>query len=285
MADLSDRITDVRNATRPVSTTVASPRTAGGTTLTAAALTGWPTASKVHGVTYQIDSNSNPVAGTQIDFSGIVSGSTITQFTVLDGTDTGNSIGDVVEMLPTASWAQDLADALTNQHTRTGGHKNVTTDTLVVSSSTTLPAGDIGTADLASGAVTFSKLAAGATRLGLNNNAGALLTTSYVTFATVTATSTGGVCEAEFHLQANNTNSGNYVEIDIRVLCDGVPITPATLNYNLPFITGASPNYSVSYIMSSTPAAGSHTWDLQVKANTGSSGTLVNNQLKVSEVK
>lgn len=168
-ADASDKITDTRNATRPVSTTVASPRSGGGTTLTCGSLTGWPTgsASKIHGVTYQIDSNSNPVAGTQLDFSGIVSGSSITQFTVIDGTDTGNAIGDVVEMLPTAAWGQDLADALTNQHTRTGAHKNIIntggmiTDTLTVSSGTTLPVGDIGTADIADSAVTPAKLLAG----------------------------------------------------------------------------------------------------------------------------
>lgn len=166
-ASTSDKITDVRNAARPVSTTVASPRTGGGTSLTCGSLTGWPTVSKVHGVTYQIDSNSNPVAGTQLDFSAIASGSSLTQFTVVDGTDTGNAIGDIVEMLPTAAWAQDLADALTAQHTRTGSHigisntQGMTTDTLTVTSGTTLPIGDIITADIADAAITPAKLLAG----------------------------------------------------------------------------------------------------------------------------
>lgn len=163
-ASSSDKITDTRNAARPVSTTVSSPRTTGGTTLTCGSLTGWPTASKIHGVTYQIDSNSNPVAGTQLDFSGIVSGSVITQFTVIDGSDTGNSVGDVVEMLPTSAWGQDLADGLTNEHHRDGSHSDVTADTittgtLAVSTGTTLPAGDIGTADIADDAITTVKIA------------------------------------------------------------------------------------------------------------------------------
>lgn len=119
-ASNSDKITDVRNSARPVSTTVGVNRAVGGTTLTCASLTGWPTASKVHFVTYQIDTNSNPVSGTQLDCYGIVSGSNITSMTIVDGSDAGNSVGDVVEMLPTAAWGQDLADGLTTSHNRDG---------------------------------------------------------------------------------------------------------------------------------------------------------------------
>jgi hypothetical protein len=158
MPNITDKITDVRNTTRPVSTTASSTRSSGGDTLACASLTGWPTASKVHFVTYKIDSNSNPIVGTQLDCSGIVSGSSIGSLTVIDGTDNGNSVGDIVEMLPTAAWGQDLADALTEEHDREGKHTDITADTLVVSSGTTLPAGDIGTADLANGAVTSMKL-------------------------------------------------------------------------------------------------------------------------------
>lgn len=164
MASINDKLTDVRNAARPNAARVSSPRSAGGATLSCDNLAGWPTASKVHFVTYQIDSSSNPIAGTQLDCYGIVSGNNIGSFTVVDGTDNGNSINDVVQMLPTAAWGQDLADWGSSQHSRTGAHVGLTntggmtTDTLTVSSGTTLPAGDIGTADLASGAVTFAKL-------------------------------------------------------------------------------------------------------------------------------
>lgn len=166
MSSVTDKITDTRNSARPNSTTASGTRSSGGATLACVSLSGWPTASKVHGVTYQIDSSSNPIAGTQLDFSAIVSANSLTSFTVIDGSDTGNSIGDVVEMLPTAAWGQDLADALTAEHNRTGTHKNITTDTITVSSSTTLPAGDIGTADIAAGAITNAKLNTTAGELG-----------------------------------------------------------------------------------------------------------------------
>jgi hypothetical protein len=147
-ASTGDKITDIRNAARPNSARASGSRSAGGVSLACDNLAGWPTASKVHFVTYQIDSASEPVAGTQLDCSGIVSGNTIGSFTVIDGTDTGNSVNDVVEMLPTAGFGQDLVDALMNQHTRTGAHTGITTDTITITSGTTLPAGDIVAADI-----------------------------------------------------------------------------------------------------------------------------------------
>ncbi len=130
-ASLNDKVTDVRNAARPNSARATGTRSTGGASLACDSLAGWPTASKVHFVTYQIDSSSEPVAGTQLDCYGIVSGNSITSFTVVDGSDTGNIVGDVVEMLPTAAWGQDLADALMSQHKRSGTHADtITTDTI-----------------------------------------------------------------------------------------------------------------------------------------------------------
>lgn len=122
MADPSDLITDVRNSARPNSARVTTARDPDASNLACNDLTGWPEASKVHFVTYQIDTNNNPIGTSQLDCSGIRSGNTLTEVQVLDGIDGGCAIGDVVEMLPTASWGQDLADALTSEHNRLGEH-------------------------------------------------------------------------------------------------------------------------------------------------------------------
>lgn len=127
MAATTDKITSTRNAGRPTTTTAVGTRTVGGTSLECSALTGWPTESKVHFVTYKVDSANVQVANTQQDCTAIVSGNFLTQLTVVDGVDIGNALGDVVEMLPTAAWAQDLADALTLEHDRTGKHGDITT--------------------------------------------------------------------------------------------------------------------------------------------------------------
>lgn len=151
-ASLTDLFTDVRNSARPNTTTVTVLRASAATNLTCNSLIGWPTASKVHFVTYQTDTNNNVVAGTQLDCYGIVSGNTITNMVVVDGTDGGNSVGDVVEMLPTAAWAQDLADGLMVSHNRDG---TLADDAVTTSVITNLSVTD---AKLASDSVTTAKI-------------------------------------------------------------------------------------------------------------------------------
>jgi hypothetical protein len=136
-ASTTDKITDARNAARPNSARVTSGRTAGAASLACDNLAGWPTASKVHFVTYKVDSSSDVVAGSQLDCYAIVSGNNLTSFNVVDGTDTGHAIGDYVEMLPTAAWGQDLSDALMSQHTRTGAHGAITGTSLNVTGAVT----------------------------------------------------------------------------------------------------------------------------------------------------
>lgn len=151
-ASVNDKITDTRNAARPNSARVSSSRNAGGTTLVCDDLSGWPTASKVHFVTYRLDSSSNLVAGTQLDCTGIVSGNTITNLTVVDGNDNGSSVNDVVEMLPTAAWGQDLSDALNVSHERTGALKDDIVTTAKIASSA------VTATEIASDAVTTAKI-------------------------------------------------------------------------------------------------------------------------------
>jgi hypothetical protein len=175
-ASVADKITDTRNAARPNSARVTSGRSSGAATLACDNLTGWPTASKVHLVTYQINSNSNPVSGTQLDCYGIVSGNNIGSFTVLDGTDNGNVVGDVVEMLPTAAWGQDLADALMASHDRDGTLKDGVVDSAavlannVVTSAKILDA-NVTTTELADANVTDAKLIYGKLRRRQGGNA------------------------------------------------------------------------------------------------------------------
>lgn len=130
-ANTNDKITSTRNSARPNSARVNTTRIAAATSLSCDNLAGWPTSSKVHFVTYKIDTSNNVIAGTQLDCSGIVSGNTIGSLVVIDGTDAGNAIGDVVEMLPTAQWGQDLYTALTNQHSQLdGSHTAITATSL-----------------------------------------------------------------------------------------------------------------------------------------------------------
>lgn len=131
MASVLDKFSKTFNSTNPNVARVSSTRSGGGATLVCDNLAGWPTDTVVHFSTYQVSTGGAVVAGTQIDWKGVVSGNTVTSLTRVAGaTDSGNAINDYVEMNPTASWANDLATGLLVEHDQDGTHKSVTTDTL-----------------------------------------------------------------------------------------------------------------------------------------------------------
>lgn len=215
MADTTDKITDTRNAGRPNTARVSSSRSAGGATLACDDLTGWATASKVHFVTYEVDSNGDIVAGSQLDCSGIVSGNNITSMTVIDGTDNGNAVNDVVEMLPTSAWGQDLADALTEEHNRTGTHKS---DLITDRTADTAPAsGDyVLTAD-----VSDSNNLKKVTLANLGTN-GAWVGTGGITNSAVTpAKRSGGFFVTQWDASGLGTGTGKTIT--------GIGFTPKAL--------------------------------------------------------
>lgn len=171
-----DKITRTANGGRPTATTATGTRSIAGTTLSCGSLSGWPTASAVHFVTYKIDTSSNVIAGTQCDWKGIVSGTTITNLTLEAGTDAGNAIGDVVEMLPTAQWGEDLAEGLEVEHNRDGTHAGITATSITnagnynqTGGTFSVPSASISQAALPLGAVVqivttnFSAVATGTT--------------------------------------------------------------------------------------------------------------------------
>lgn len=133
-ANITDKITSTTTAvgTRPTSTIVSTVREEAGTTLSCEDLTGWPTATAVHFVTYKVDGNGDVVAGSQSDWKGIVSSNDITSLTLTGGSDNGNTVGDYVEMLPTAAWGKDLTDVLLTILQQTGGLKNDAVSTDVI---------------------------------------------------------------------------------------------------------------------------------------------------------
>lgn len=144
----------------------------------------------------------------------------------------------------------------------------------------------IGTAKLANDAVTLAKAEAGfMKRLGTNTktSTGTLLTTSYATHATVTATSTGGEVEIFYSALIRNAGSGGGNNADIKVVCDSTDVTPI-LNILSADLGTPVEGTTVSFVVSSTPSAAEHTWTLQVKANAGSSVYIDQAVMRVTEI-
>jgi len=125
-ASINDLFTQATNGTRPSPTTLTQLHTNGQTTLTVGALTGWPTATAVHFIVYQITTAGAKVAGSQTDWKGVVSGTTLINCVLKAGTDSGYPIGAIVECAPTAAWADDMVAGAVAQHNQDGSHAAVT---------------------------------------------------------------------------------------------------------------------------------------------------------------
>lgn len=136
-ASSADKFTQARGTSgNPSVTTVSAARSVDGTSLSATALTDWPTDTQVHFITYSKNADGTKDNTSQCDWKGTVSSSTsITAMTLENGTDAGNAIGDFIEMGPTATWAQDLYDGLTKVHDTTGSLLSEVVDTAQIKDS------------------------------------------------------------------------------------------------------------------------------------------------------
>lgn len=140
-----------------------------------------------------------------------------------------------------------------------------------------------GGGSLGASTVGFTNLSTGATYLGYNFHAGSTLTASYVTHATVTATSTGGKIHTLFSVRAVNGNSGALRTMDIRVQCDGATVEDMT-GINLAYLAANNPEATYSFMFEHQPSAGSHTWTLQLEASAGAAVVVGENFLNIAEV-
>lgn len=126
MASISDKITKVKDGSNPNVARVVTPRPANSDTLSVDSLTGWTEDTAVHFMTYRVDSTGKVVPGSQRDWKGMANkatGQIISLQIQNNAIDDGNLVGDIVQAGPTASWAQDLAEAMLESHNSDGSLK------------------------------------------------------------------------------------------------------------------------------------------------------------------
>ena len=112
---------------------VTATRSAAGTSLTVDNCNWDTTTGKIFS-TYQVNTSGDVVAGTQTIWKGVVNSSTsIGSLTRLAGaSDTGNAIGDYVEIIPDSEWVNMLISGILTQHNQDGTHGNITATGLTV---------------------------------------------------------------------------------------------------------------------------------------------------------
>lgn len=106
------------------------------------------------------------------------------------------------------------------------------------------------------------------------------VTPGWTDVVSLTATTHGGVCDVEWMSLAYNAASGATRSFTYRVTVDGVQIG-STLIVDLTTSTGNG--QAQSFIHSSTPAAGSHTWKLQANCSAAAACGFKNSTIKVTE--
>lgn len=136
-AGANDKFAKVINGTtRPVATTLSAQKLSGATSCTVVATTGWDTDTAVHGIMYRTGADGSKTAGSQIDWKGTISGTTISNFQVTAGSDDTYAIGTTVELSPTAAWADDLVSGILVEHDQDGTHGAVTASSVIATTGT-----------------------------------------------------------------------------------------------------------------------------------------------------
>lgn len=141
-ANSLDKFKLASNGSRPSPTTLTALKSIGASSITVGALTGWPTTTGVDFCIYTIDTSGNKVAGSQTDWSGTASGTTISNLTLRAGTDNGYAVGAIVESGPVAAWADDIVSGINVEHDQDGTHGAITPTSVVSSGAIT---GTVGT--------------------------------------------------------------------------------------------------------------------------------------------
>jgi len=133
MVLITDKFHKASNGTRAEATTLTAQKALAASSISTAALNGWPTDTPVNFQLYTTDTQNNIVPGSQSDWVGIVSGTTITQLQLTGGSDDIYPIGTIVVCLPTSDWADSIVEGILVEHTQTGAHTLTSASTLTSS--------------------------------------------------------------------------------------------------------------------------------------------------------
>lgn len=116
-----------------LTTTLSADKAIAASSMTLNSATNWPTTTGIKAAVYTLDSNGNINTSTFCVYRGTVSGSSVSNLTLVEGTDQLHSAGAVVSLLFTATHWNDLINGLLVEHTQTGTHTLGSTSTITSS--------------------------------------------------------------------------------------------------------------------------------------------------------
>jgi hypothetical protein len=113
-----------------LSTTLSADKPLAASTMSLSSAANFPTDTGVIATVYELDSDGVIVTSSVVSYAGVVSGSQITNLTVVEGTDQAHTAGDVVSLYFTAEhWNRAMGGVLV-EHGQDGTHTDITTDSI-----------------------------------------------------------------------------------------------------------------------------------------------------------
>lgn len=118
------------------STTLSSQKNSGAASMSLSDATGVPTTTGLIFTVGRVDSQGTSTPSTRAIYKGTLSGTTVSNLALVEGTDQTHAAGTVVEMTWTETHVNDLVDALTAEHSQLDGtHTDITADSITVNAS------------------------------------------------------------------------------------------------------------------------------------------------------
>ena len=115
-----------RKGYQAFSTTLASTKASGASSMSLSSATGLPTDTALDFTVGRVDSSGTSTPATKVVYKGTLSGTTVSNLTVVEGTDQSHAAGAVVELTYTASTHNDAIDGILADHSQSGGHEVAT---------------------------------------------------------------------------------------------------------------------------------------------------------------
>lgn len=126
-ASTSDKL---RKGYQTFSTTLATTKDSGASTMSLSSATGLPTTTALDFTVGRVDSSGTRTPSTKAVYKGTLSGTTVSNLTLIEGTDQSHAAGTVVEITFTASMWNDHIDHHLAEHNQDGTHGDVTTTSI-----------------------------------------------------------------------------------------------------------------------------------------------------------
>lgn len=153
------------------STTLASQKNSAASTMSLSDATGVPTDTGLVFTVGRVDSSGTATPSTRAIYKGTLSGTTVSNLTLTEGTDQTHAAGTVVEITWTETHVNDMVDGILEEHNQDGTHSDINTNSITNAGDISQTDGSAIDDDSGNELVKFSKTASAVNEVTVKNAA------------------------------------------------------------------------------------------------------------------